>query len=79
MEKKINYSQKDVLTNDEFDKKKVKERITIWIPEMVVDAFRQRALEEDTKYQTLINKALKEFISKPSLTKRVEELEKKTG
>ena len=77
MAKKINYEKKDRLGPEEFNSKTAKERITIWVPEAVVDQFRKRAEDEGTKYQTLINQALKEFLKKPSLVKRVEKLEKK--
>ena len=75
--KKINYGKKDLLGPEEFSAKTAKERITIWVPEKVVDQFRKRAESEGTKYQTLVNQALKEFLKKPSLVKRVERLEKK--
>ena len=77
MAKKINYGKKDLLGPDEFSSKTAKERITIWVPETIIDQFRKRAEDEGTKYQTLINQALKEFLKKPSLVKRVEKLEKK--
>ena len=77
--KKINYAKHDVLNEAEFNTKSVKERITIWIDEDVLDAFRARAASEGTKYQTLLNSALRAAISKPSLVERVETLEKKLG
>jgi uncharacterized protein (DUF4415 family) len=77
--KKINYAKRDVLNDAEFDTKAVKERITIWLDEDVLDAFRARAANEGTKYQTLVNAALRAAVSKPSLVERVEKLEKKLG
>lgn len=77
--KKLNYAKHDVLNEAEFSTKYVKERITIWIDEDVLDAFRARAASEGTKYQTLLNSALRAAISKPSLVERVETLEKKLG
>lgn len=74
--KKINYAKHDVLSDKEFSAKTAKERITIWIDEEVVDAFRARAADEGTKYQTLVNSALRAAITKPSLVKRVETLER---
>lgn len=79
MKKKISYSEKDVLSDADFDKANVKERITIWLDEEVVDAFRLRAKQEGAKYQALINQALKESLNKPSLLERIERLEKKIG
>ena len=77
--KKISYGNKDLVSDADFDPKTVKERITIWLDEVTLDAFRERALAEGTKYQTLLNRALREAIHKPSLVERVERLEKKVG
>ncbi|MEO5970806.1 MAG: BrnA antitoxin family protein [Bdellovibrionia bacterium] len=52
-----------------------KERITIWMDTGVIDAFRARAKSGGTKYQTLINQALKAFLEKPSLEDRVSRIE----
>ena len=79
MKKKINYAAKDVLSDKDFDAQNVKERITIWINESVLNAFRQRAKEEGAKYQALINQALQEALEKPSLIERIERLERKLG
>jgi len=79
MKKKINYAAKDVLSDKDFDSQNVKERITIWINESVLDAFRRRAKEEGAKYQALINQALQEALEKPSLVERIERLERKLG
>lgn len=75
---KIEYGSVE-LDADEFDQKHAKERITIWLDEEVLDGFRERARQENTKYQSLINQALREAIQKPSLAERVERLEKKVG
>jgi uncharacterized protein (DUF4415 family) len=75
---KIEYGSVE-LAPDEFDKKHAKERITIWLDEEVVDGFRERADQENTRYQTLINQALREALGKPSLAARVEKIEKKLG
>ncbi len=79
MRKKINYAEKDVLSDKDFKRENIKERITIWIDESTLDAFRERAKEEGSKYQALINQALQEAIKKPSLVQRIERLEKKIG
>ena len=77
--KKINFGKKDLLTGNEFDPKTAKERITIWLDEEVIDLFRERAKMEGTKYQALINQALREVSKRPSLVDRVERIEKKLG
>jgi uncharacterized protein (DUF4415 family) len=73
---KIKYGKKDLVIEEDLDSKNAKERLSIWIDESIVDAFRERAKMENTKYQTLMNQALREFINKPSLVERVERIEK---
>jgi uncharacterized protein (DUF4415 family) len=73
---KIKYGKKDIVSEEDLDPKNAKERLSIWIDESIVDAFRERAKSENTKYQTLMNQALREFIEKPSLAERVERIEK---
>jgi uncharacterized protein (DUF4415 family) len=77
--KRISYGKTDLIEPDSFDAKNVKERITIWIDEEVLNGFRQRAREEGTRYQSLINKSLREALAQPSLAERVKRLEKKLG
>jgi predicted DNA binding CopG/RHH family protein len=77
--KKINYGKKDLLAKDTFNPATAKERITIWLDEETLDVFRKRALAEGTKYQSLVNQALREAARRPSLVERVENLEKKLG
>lgn len=79
MDKKIKYGKKDLLGSDTFNPKTAKERITIWLDEEVLDIFREKAKEESTKYQTLINQVLRQSAFKPSLVERIEQLEKKVG
>ena len=79
MKKKINYAKKDVLSGKDVERENIKERITIWIDEATLDAFRERAKEEGSKYHALINQALQEAIKKPSLVQRIERLEQKIG
>ena len=74
--KKIKNGKKDLVSKEDFDPKNAKERISIWVNEEVVNAFRKRAYEQNTKYQTLMNEAFREFINKPSLVTRVERIEK---
>ena len=73
---KIKYGKKDLITKEDLDPKNAKERLSIWIDEEVVNGFRKRASDQNTKYQTLMNQALREFLSKPSLVERIEKLEK---
>lgn len=77
--KRTNPGKTDLIEDDAFDPKNAKERITIWIDEEIIDGFRQRAKEEGTKYQSLINRALRESLKQPSLAERVRRLEKKIG
>ena len=73
---KIKYGKKDLITKEDLDPKNAKERLSIWVDEAIVDAFRKRANDENTKYQTLMNEALREFIQKPSLVQRIDRIEK---
>jgi uncharacterized protein (DUF4415 family) len=77
--RKTNTGKTDLIEADAFDSKNVKERITIWLDEDILDGFRQRAKEEGTKYQSLINQILREALKQPSLKERVSRLEKKLG
>ena len=79
MDKKIKYGKKDLLSPETFNPKTAKERVTIWLDEEVLDVFRHKAKDEGTKYQTLINQALRQVATKPSLVERIEQLEKKVG
>jgi len=74
--KKITYGSVEI-DDSEFEPKNVKERITIFVDQDILDSFRQRAASEGGKYQTLINQALKDYLQKPSFEKRLERLEKK--
>ncbi len=76
--KKIEYGNIE-LDTDEFSPSLAKERITIWLDEEVLNNFRERAKAEGTKYQSLVNQALREAVRRPSLVDRVENLEKKLG
>lgn len=59
-------------------------RVTMWVPDDVIAAYKKRAEATDSKYQTLMNRALKEDIQKPDqekitqgLLERIELLERK--
>lgn len=47
---------------------KGKTRITIYLDNNVLDAFRAKAEENGTGYQTLINEALNAYLNKPAET-----------
>ncbi|MCY4643849.1 MAG: BrnA antitoxin family protein [Bacteriovoracales bacterium] len=78
LKKNIKLSKKNVLANDEFDPKYGKERITIFLDQQVVNAFREMA-SADKGYQTLIREALRDYIfgSTPNdITSRLDRLER---
>ena len=56
----IVYSDKDKLSDEDFEPKNVKHRISILIPENVLNHDREMAQKEGIGYQTLINKVLRE-------------------
>jgi predicted DNA binding CopG/RHH family protein len=45
---------------------KGKTRITIYLDDIILDAFRSRAEEAGIGYQTLINEVLNEYLSSPA-------------
>jgi uncharacterized protein (DUF4415 family) len=76
--KDIKYGEKDLLEADEFDPQYGKERITLFLDQQVVDAFRSQAKASGVKYQTLIREALRELIyqdPKNNLEDRLKKLE----
>lgn len=65
-DKGITYGDEDVLGDEEFSPKNVKERITTMVDQDVLDVIRKRAAAEGIGYQTLINRALRDtFLSGP--------------
>ena len=75
--KKITYGKVEI-PEDAFDSQNIKERITIMLDQDILDAYRKKAKETGDKYQSLINRTLRETLSKqPSLEKRIEVLEQK--
>ncbi len=76
--KDIKYGDKDLLETDEFDPQYGKERITLFLDQQVVDAFRSQAKAIGVKYQTLIREALRDLIyqdPKNDLEDRLKKLE----
>lgn len=74
--KKISYGKVEI-PDDAFDPKNIKERITIMLDQDILDAYRKKAKQTGDKYQSLINRTLREALTKPSLEKRIEALEQK--
>jgi len=74
--KKISYGKVEI-PEDAFDPRNVKERITIMIDQDILDGYRLKAKKTGDKYQSLINRTLREALDAPDLEKRVERLEQK--
>ncbi len=78
--KDIKFGGKDLLAVDEFDPKYGKERITLFIDQQVVDAFRSLAEKRGDKYQALMREALRGLVYSDSkvdsLEKRISKIEK---
>ena len=74
--KKISYGKIEI-PEEAFDPKNIKERITIMIDQDILDAYRATAQKTGDKYQSLINRTLKEALGQPGLEKRIERLEQK--
>lgn len=74
--KKISYGKVEI-PEDAFEPKNVKERITIMVDQDVLDSYRKKANKTGDKYQSLINRTLREALVAPDLEERVENLERK--
>ena len=59
---KIVYSKKDKLSEDEFEKKNTKVRITTFIDVDIVEKLKEEAAVSGKKYQTLLNEKLREMV-----------------
>lgn len=55
---RIEYTEKDTITEDDFDPKRGKFRVTMYINLAVLDNIRRVAKERGMPYQTLINQTL---------------------
>jgi uncharacterized protein (DUF4415 family) len=75
--KSIKYGKKKILQPGDLDPRNVKERITIFLDEDIVDEFRKRAKEvPGGKYQALINDALRVYLEKAEgLEARLQKIE----
>lgn len=79
LKRDIQFGSKDLLSEDEFDPKNGKERITLFLDQQVVDAFRNLAEGKGEKYQALMREALRKVVfgkEQRSLDERVSRLEK---
>ncbi len=74
--KKISYGKVSI-PEEAFEPRNVKERITIMIDQDVLDAYRAKAEKHGDKYQSLINRTLREAMQMPDLEARVSAIEKK--
>ena len=72
--KKIKYGKKDVLTEDDFDPKNGKFRVTMFIDLDVLDELRKRAARKGLPYQTYINQTLRELTFGSEQEDRVREI-----
>jgi uncharacterized protein (DUF4415 family) len=68
----------EALTDEDVNSKNIKIRVNMFMDLDVVEHFRKLSKNKGLGYQTLINQALREYISGlRGLERRVEELEKK--
>jgi uncharacterized protein (DUF4415 family) len=74
--KKLNYGKVEI-PEDAFESKNVKERITIMLDQDILDSYKKKATKTGDKYQSLINRTLREALESPGLEERVETLERK--
>lgn len=74
--RKVEYGTVDI-PDEAFAPENVRVRISIMIPGDVLDAVRKMAAADGIKYQTLINKLLRDAVSAGSLADRVGRLERK--
>lgn len=73
---KITYGDVEV-SDDILSPEATRIRISIMIPGDVLDGIRAMAAKEGIKYQTLINKLLRDAVAAGSIVDRVERLERK--
>ncbi len=74
--KKMSYGKVEI-PEDAFDPKNIKERITIMLDQDVLDTYRKKAAKAGDRYQSLINRTLREALKRPELEERIEILEHK--
>ncbi len=78
--KNINYSKKDLLAKDEFNSANVKVRITTYIDIDVLEALKVEAKKTKQKYQSVLNKKLREsLIDEDKIYSSLHSIEKRLG
>ena len=79
----LNYGDKDILTDKDLEDENAKIRITTFIDLDVLKKLKTIAKKEKTKYQTLLNKLLRETLFDDNIQKKFERrlrvVEKKLG
>lgn len=74
---KINLGTEPVFTKKDLAPENLKVRVTTRIDLDILDAIKKKADATNMPYQTLINSALREFISKPELKEQVKSNEER--
>jgi uncharacterized protein (DUF4415 family) len=73
---KIKYGKKDLLNDSDLDPKNHKVRITSFIDGDILAELKTRAVQQGTKYQTLLNQLLRQALKdSASMAERVKKLE----
>jgi len=75
---KLNYGKEDILSDDSFEPRNVKKRISIMLDLDLLDEFKKRAKASGKKYQTLLNDSLREFLFGSRSKKEIKDLIKET-
>lgn len=71
---KNKYGKQDLLSEDLFNSKNVKVRITTFIDEDILNNLKIYASKQGLKYQTALNMLLRNFFENPGKTVKVKEL-----
>lgn len=80
MKNKIEYAEKDVLSDDEFDPKHTKFRVTMYVDLDVLNKIREMAASAHLPYQTFINQELRKiFLGSGKISGYGETVEKLYG
>ncbi len=78
--KNINYNKKNTLSEDEFNSENVKVRITTYIDLDVLEALKTEAKKTKQKYQSVLNKKLRECIfTENTIHSSLHAIEKRLG
>lgn len=73
---KVKYGKKDLLNESDLDPKSHKVRITSFIDGDILVELKERAEQQGTKYQTLLNQLLRQSLKdSASLAERLKKLE----